>query len=142
MTVQTPGDIEKRLREAYLKYYDTAFWLSDDQIRNERSNLLRSEGRIFTDVRLEAILSYENAISVAEATENSPLDDDIKDLLPKLIFSDESADRQKKLRKHQAEALNTSISSPVFRISMRSYLELLLTISKLKLACSFRKLYD
>ena len=112
MTVQTPGDIEKRLREAYLKYYDTAFWLSNDQIRNERSNLLRSEGRIFTDVRLEAILSYENAISVAEATENSPLDDDIKDLLPKLIFSDESADRQKKLRKHQAEALNTSISSP------------------------------
>ena len=76
MAVQTPGDIEKRLREAYLKYYDTAFWLSNDFIRNERANLLHSEGRIFTDVRLEAILAYENAISVAEATENSPIDDE------------------------------------------------------------------
>jgi DEAD/DEAH box helicase domain-containing protein len=108
MATPTPGLIEQRIRDAYLKYYDTAFWLRDDLLRNERTALLTSPGRIFTEPRLEAILSYENAIAIGDALAKSNLSVAVQDALAQLVFG--QGDRTLKLRKHQAKSLTLAIS--------------------------------
>ena len=37
------------LRDAYLRYFDTAFWLRDPRLMTERRSLLEEDGRLFTD---------------------------------------------------------------------------------------------
>ena len=108
MTSPTPGLIEKRIREAYLKYYDTAFWLRDELLRNERTALLSSPGRIFTEPRLEAILSYENAIPIEEALAQSNISVSVQDALAQLVFG--QGDRSLRLRRHQAKSLSLALS--------------------------------
>ena len=107
MRPPTPGAIEQMLRDAYLKYYETAFWLRDPQLQRERSALLSSPGRIFTEPRLEAILAYENAVSIEEALADSNIDERVQDLLARLIFG--TGDRKSRLRRHQAKALEVAL---------------------------------
>ena len=107
MASPTPGLIEQRIRDAYLKYYDTAFWLRDKSLRDERTALLSSPGRIFTEPRLEAILSYENAIPVGEALEDSGIDLAVQDSLARLVFG--VGDRSLRLRRHQAKSLTLAL---------------------------------
>lgn len=104
----TPISLERSLRNAYLRYYDTAFWLRDQFIVDERRELLESQGRIFTEPRLEAILAYENTDSVRNALKDSGFDDQVADILPKLLFGE--GDRDFLLRSHQAESLNLATS--------------------------------
>lgn len=108
MASPTPGLIEQRIRDAYLKYYDTAFWLRDKSLRDERTALLSSPGRIFTEPRLEAILSYENAIPVGEALKDSGIDLAVQDSLARIVFG--VGDRSLRLRRHQAKSLTLALT--------------------------------
>lgn len=107
-----PTELERELRETYLRYYDTAFWLKDERLRAERRALLAGQDRIFTEPRLEVVVPYENTKSIDSALKASPIADSVKDVLPRLVFGDASADRSFLLREHQAEALRQALTPP------------------------------
>ncbi len=57
-----PIILGNELLEAYLKYYDTQYWLRDPELLKERRELLSKSGRLLADVILEPVLSYESKI--------------------------------------------------------------------------------
>ena len=50
------------LRAAYLRYFDTAFWLRDPRLMAERRRLLEDSSLLFTDPLLEPVLSYDTTV--------------------------------------------------------------------------------
>ena len=44
MTSPTPRTVMDHVRDAYLRYYDTAFWMRDEALMAERKKLLLEPG--------------------------------------------------------------------------------------------------
>ncbi len=54
-----PLRLYSRLRDTYLRYLDTAFWLRDPGLLAERRALLEREGRLFTEPLIEPVVPYD-----------------------------------------------------------------------------------
>ncbi|MFZ2028847.1 MAG: DEAD/DEAH box helicase [Vitreimonas sp.] len=102
----TPSRVLSYIQEAYLKYYDTAFWLRDPALLAERRKLLEITGATSQEVLLEAVLPYRSTLSAAEAGARAGLNEGQSALLAKIVF-----DGAFNYRKHQAEALEISLSA-------------------------------
>ena len=50
-----PTVLGEELLEAYLKYYDTQYWLRDEVLLQERRAILSRTGRLLADVILEPV---------------------------------------------------------------------------------------
>jgi DEAD/DEAH box helicase domain-containing protein len=105
----TPERVYREIRDAYLRYFDTAFWLRDSRLLQERRRLLDEDGRIFTDVLLEPVLPYEGVTPLADACTMAGLRDGVADQLGHALFG---ATGQFRLREHQADALVRSAGEP------------------------------
>lgn len=103
----TPRDILHYIRDAYHRYYDTAFWLRRPELLAERQALLSQPGATVQDVLLEAVLPYRSTLSLAEAGAKAGLTKEEADALAHIVFD---KDASFTLRKHQAEALITSLA--------------------------------
>ncbi|MDP9302668.1 MAG: DEAD/DEAH box helicase, partial [Actinomycetota bacterium] len=101
----TPRDVYEAAKEAYLRYYDTAFWLRDPGLRSERKDLLSAAGVVFTDPLLEPVLPYDATVQIGEVCEGAGLGPEIADQLGSMLFG---GDRTFGLRDHQAESLAVS----------------------------------
>ena len=55
----SPTRAYNEIRDGYLRYYETAFWLRDSGLRAERRRLLESPGVIFTDPLDEPVMPYD-----------------------------------------------------------------------------------
>src|SRR5205823_3752524 len=62
----TPISLYEELKQTYLRYFDTAFWLRDPHLMAERRRLLEEPGRLFTDPLLEPVLPYDADIPLVE----------------------------------------------------------------------------
>ena len=105
MTATTPSDILEFIQEAYHRYYDSAFWMRDEKLMDERQEILSQTGVTAQDVRLEAVLPYPSTVSVAEACERAGLPEAVSDHLGRVVFGGDFA-----LRSHQAQSLETSLA--------------------------------
>ena len=101
-----PIEIYKHIKEAYLLYFDTAFWLSNNKILEERKKLFLQDGSVSREPIIEALLPYKNTLTIHEVISNCSIKEGIADELGKLVFG---SDKSIKLRQHQAEALNISL---------------------------------
>lgn len=108
MSVATPENVLQYISDAYLRYYDTAFWLRDSNLLAERRSLLSQSGASAQDVLLETVLPYRSTASITEAGAAAGLTPNQSELLSTILFNRPASF---KLRKHQAEALITSLSS-------------------------------
>lgn len=108
MNLALPNDVISYIREAYLRYYDTAFWLRDVHLRSERTALLEKSGAISQEPFLEAVLPYPSSLPIEEVCARVGLSAELADELGRMLFSNGS--RSFKLRKHQAESLETSLA--------------------------------
>jgi DEAD/DEAH box helicase domain-containing protein len=106
METATPRSVYGAIKDAYLRYYDTAFWLRDQGLREERRALLGEYGAIFTDPLIEPVLPYRGTVSIRQACQSVGVGDVIADRLGWMLFS---ADAEFKLREHQAEAMGISL---------------------------------
>lgn len=61
-----PISVSEDLREAYLRYIDTAFWLRDPRLIAERRRLLEQDGRLFTDPLLEPVVPHDAEVSLLD----------------------------------------------------------------------------
>ena len=53
MSTSDPARIQAAIREGYLRYFDTAFWLRDEKLMAERRRLLEQDGHVFQDALIE-----------------------------------------------------------------------------------------
>lgn len=103
-----PIGVYDAIKEAYLRYYDTAFWLRDSVIRAERRALLERSGAFFLDPLLEPVLPYDGVTPLAEVCQELGLSRQVADNLARILFDADSA--AFKLREHQATALRVSLA--------------------------------
>ena len=108
MSKFTPNSILQYIQEAYHKYYDSAFWMKDEILMQERRALLNKVGLTAQEIFLETVLPYPSETPIIEACSNAGLPEDVALLLGKILFG---KDDQFKLRKHQAQSLITSLAA-------------------------------
>jgi len=102
---RTPVSVMDYIRESYLRYYDSAFWMRDESIMEERRTLLLEPGVMAQEVLLEAVPVYPAEVPVEEACERAELSSHTGKLLGQIVFGQE----QIKLRHHQAQSLEYAI---------------------------------
>jgi DEAD/DEAH box helicase domain-containing protein len=107
MSSPTPLRLESAVRDAYMRYYDTAYWLRDRRLREERRALLRGDGVVFTEPLIEPVVPYVPGPTIAETCETAGVADDVANDLASVVFGKDTAFR---LHHHQAEALCVSLS--------------------------------
>src|SRR4051812_2980442 len=68
MDFPTPFDIEDGLRDAFLRYIDTAYALRNADLVSERRRLmLKGQTNLFAPLMLEPVVPYAGIASIAEA---------------------------------------------------------------------------
>ena len=102
-----PPRVYETIRDGFLRYFDTAFWLREPTLREERRALLERPGQVFTDPLIEPIPPYRRDISIAEACRRAGRAQSLAGSLARVVF-DQTADFQ--LYRHQAEAFQSSMS--------------------------------
>ena len=117
--IAQPKFVYQRLREAYLRYYDTAFWVRNRSIRAERRRLLEAEGAVFQEPLLEPTLPFRLGASIAEVCDAVGLSRAIAETLKRMFFPDRQPDDASfALYEHQARAFEisaggASVTNPV-----------------------------
>lgn len=111
-TDANPIDIYQHIKEAYLRYYDSAYELRDTGVMAERRNLLLEEGNLFREPLIEPIPIYESDFDLYDLIGVGGLDKDCIDVLFEALFPFEPwrAGDPTMVRQHQGEALRTAFS--------------------------------
>src|SRR4051794_13787630 len=105
----SPIQVHDEIRAAYLRYFDTAFWLRDETMMAERRRLLAEPGLIFTDLLLEPVVPYEGATDLAAVCATAGLDKGVAPLIGAALFGPLPAGGVHELREHQSQALAHSL---------------------------------
>ncbi|MDY6869032.1 MAG: DEAD/DEAH box helicase [Actinomycetota bacterium] len=100
----TPLSLAEGLRDAYLRYFDTAFWLSDESMMAERRSLLEKRGALIGQVMIEPVVPYANTAKLREIAEQARVLPAIADRVGAALFPGVDP-KQLALREHQAEAV-------------------------------------
>jgi len=101
-----PLSIHDDLRDAYLRYFDTAFWLRDQRLMDERRQLLEDSGLLFTDPLLEPVLPYDATVPLAEVCEQAGISPRTGEIVGRALFGAFTEPGSPVLlRAHQAEAV-------------------------------------
>jgi len=113
MSFPTPFDIEDGLRDAFLRYIDTAYALRDADLVNERRRLLlEGQTNLFAPLMLEPVIPYDGVASIAEVAADAGIDEDILGRVAAAIFGVSASMRDNvRLRHHQASALKSHFAA-------------------------------
>lgn len=110
MTVTNPVRVYDGLKDAYLRYIDTQFWLRSPELMRERRTLLADTGHLFTDVLLEPVLPYDGTDDLEALLAEAGIDEWAGTLVGQALLGDYTkAGDPHRLRSHQAEALRQSL---------------------------------
>ena len=107
-----PLALNQDLREAYLRYYDTAFWLRDPRLMAERRALLEAEGHLFADPLIEPVLPYPATEPLSDVAAQAGAAAEAVSLVGEALLGDFTEPGEEiRLRPHQADALRRSLPS-------------------------------
>src|SRR4051812_34485224 len=108
--MRTPTSVYEDIRAAYLRYVDTAYWLRDPALMEERRRVLLDGNALFTDVLLEPVLPYDAHVPLSEAARDSGLKAETVEIVGRALFGRFVSDGEPiLLRDHQADALRHSL---------------------------------
>jgi DEAD/DEAH box helicase domain-containing protein len=103
-----PAILGDEILEAYLKYYDTQYWLRDPELLRERRELLTKTGRLLADVILEPVLSYESKVDFRQLSKDLGLEPEIAHIVGDALFGKYTKEGENvMLRKHVADSTST-----------------------------------
>jgi DEAD/DEAH box helicase domain-containing protein len=109
-SLNSPHQVYEDLKDAYLRYLDTQYWLRDPSLRAERRRLLEAPGRLFTEPLLEPIIPYDAPIELAPLAIELGLSETTADLVGEALFgSFRQPGEPIRVRQHQAEALRANL---------------------------------
>jgi len=109
VTQPSPTALYQAIRERYLRYYETAFWLKHPELREERREHLEQPGMLARDVLIEPVLPYDSEQTVAEVATRAGIDRATAERVQGMLFGDGPG----RLRYHQADALSRSLAGGV-----------------------------
>lgn len=110
--MRTPISVYDQVRDAYLRYVDTAYWLRDPSLMAERRALLEREEALFTDVLLEPVVPYDATVPLAEVGNELGLSRKTTNTVGEALFGAFNRNGGPiLLREHQADALRRSLQS-------------------------------
>jgi DEAD/DEAH box helicase domain-containing protein len=110
MVSANPLSVHEELRAAYLRYFDTAFWLRDPRLMVERRQLLEDSSLLFTDPLLEPVLPYDATVPLAQVCEEAGISLSTGEIVGRALFGAfTQPDSPVMLRAHQAEAVLRSL---------------------------------
>ena len=103
----TPLILRETLASAYLRYFDTAFWLRDERLMAERRAILESSGSLYSECLLEPVLPYDATEDLLRNRRRSRgvAEDDRRDRRPRPVRRLHVPGQPLRLREHQAEAV-------------------------------------
>ena len=102
----TPLTLQRDLADAYLRYVDTAFWLRDRRLMEERRERLLDGGSLYSECFLEPVLPYDADVDLLETTRAAGISDETAEAVGRALFGSFVAEGEPlKLRQHQAEAV-------------------------------------
>ncbi|QKE84395.1 DEAD/DEAH box helicase [Arthrobacter sp. NEB 688] len=102
----TPLTLRDELRDAYLRYFDTAFWLRDARLRAERRQLLEEPGRLLSECLLEPVLPYDADTQLLDVTREAKVSDEAARTVGDALFGSFTPEGEAiRLRSHQADAV-------------------------------------
>lgn len=104
-TEANPASVIDYIRDAYLRYYDSAFWMRDQAVMAERREILLSDGVMSRDPLIEAVPQYPSTDPIEDACKRAGLSDFVAKHLGNVIFG---SAQSIKLRKHQAQSLEVA----------------------------------
>jgi DEAD/DEAH box helicase domain-containing protein len=108
--MRTPVTVYDDIRDAYLMYVDTAYWLRDPVLMEERRRLLEEGDALFTDVLLEPVVPYDSTVPLGEVAAEVGLSQTTASLVGDALFGGFARGGQPiLLRDHQADALRRSL---------------------------------
>ncbi|MFJ7622816.1 DEAD/DEAH box helicase [Rhodococcus erythropolis] len=99
-----PVALADALRDTYLRYFDTAFWLNNDAIMAERRELLGKPGALVGKVMIEPVMPYPNIARLDEVAAKAGISHSIAQRVATALFPGAPAD-EISLREHQANAI-------------------------------------
>lgn len=102
-----PVTVGSRIEETLLRYIDTAFYLRDGSLRQERRRLLSGEVPLVPSPLLEPVLPYDGVVDAVEACTAVGLEPHEAAWLVEGLFGASASGL--KLRGHQAEALSVAM---------------------------------
>ena len=107
-----PVQLNAALTETYLRYVDSAYWLDDHRLRDERRQLLEHNGLLSTPAYLEPVLTYEANEDLLEVCDKVGVDSATASLVGRALFGDYTpAGQPLRLRPHQADAVRATFQS-------------------------------
>ena len=98
--------IQEAIRDGYLRYFETAFWLRDEKLMAERRRLLERDGLMFRDPLVEPLPSYPSGRTISGVCADAGLESAIADGLGAMLFG---KDGKFELWEHQARSLEISL---------------------------------
>ena len=107
MSASDPARIQAGIREGYLRYFDTAFWLRDEKLMAERRRLLEQDGLVFQDALIEPLPTYPTDRTILEVCADAGLDQGVANRLGAMLFGEDGGFE---LWKHQARSLLVSLA--------------------------------
>lgn len=109
MRNRTPLALQDAIDDAYLRYYDTAYWLRDPDLLAERRSLLETGELLSTEPLVEPVLPYESTETLRSVCASVGISAEVADALGHMLF-DATGDFA--LRAHQAEAMRVNLGPP------------------------------
>lgn len=110
MSTTNPIRVYSEIKETYLRYVDTAYWLRSEELMRERRALLADKELLFTDVLLEPVRPYDATVELATVTADLGIDSTVGPLVGNALFGGYTPPGEPiRLRSHQAEALRQSL---------------------------------
>ena len=110
MKMTNPQRVYSEIRDSYLRYVDTAYWLRSEELMKERRSLLSDTDLLFTDVLLEPVLPYDAEVELNEIMQSLGIDPRVGDVVGAALFGAYTSDGEPvRIREHQAQALRHSL---------------------------------
>lgn len=100
----TPISLAEGLRDAYLRYFDTAFWLNDETVMDERRRLLEQPGALLGRLMIEPIVPYTNSAKLIDIGQQAGLSAEVTAAVGAALFPS-VAPADLALREHQAQSV-------------------------------------
>lgn len=100
----TPITLANGLRDAYLRYFDTAFWLDDESVMRERRALLERPGALVGQVMIEPVIPYANTERLLDVARSSGISESVARQVGSALFPG-IAPEDIALREHQAKSI-------------------------------------
>lgn len=105
-TAATPASVIDYVKDAYQRYYDSAFWMRDEGVMRERRDLLAEPGVMAQEPLIEAVPAYPSVADASVVAAQAGLGPTAAAELGRVVFGRDGV----KLRLHQAQALQYALA--------------------------------